>query len=89
VASSANAQTTREAASEIVSVALFRKAHEAVLVITRRWVDEQLGRLRSHPETCRCNEPCGLSHLVTANKVHWTAVTWQRSIRARALLARR
>jgi len=89
VAGADNCVTTREAASEIVSVALFRRAYEGDVVITRRWVDEQLDRLRSHPETCRCNEPCGLSHLVTGNKVTWTAAQWQRSIRARALLARR
>ena len=69
---------TREVATKIVSVSLFGRAHEAGLTITRRWVDSQLERLRTHPSECRCNEPCGLARMVTANKVHWTAVTWQR-----------
>lgn len=87
--STSNCQTTKEAATEIISVALFRRAHEAGLVITRRWVDGELERLRAHPPTCRCNEPCGLSNLVSANKVHWTATLWDRQYRRSKVAARR
>ena len=87
--SSSNCSTTKEAAVEIISVHLFRKASEAGVVIRRRWVDEQLARLRSHSPTCRCNEPCGISHEVTAAAVDWTASGWQRAYRKSQVLARR
>jgi hypothetical protein len=84
-----NAVTTREAAAEIVAVHLFGRAHEAGATITRRWVDDQLERLRSHPPDCRCNEPCGLARQVTAAKVDWTASGWQRQYRWAQVRARR
>jgi hypothetical protein len=84
-----NAVTTREAATEIVSVALWALAYQADVNITRTWVDSQLERLRAHPQPCRCSEPCGLVGKVTANRVHWTATSWQRQYRRAGVLARR
>jgi hypothetical protein len=83
------AVTSREAATEIVSVALWARAYEAGVNITRTWVDSQLERLRSHPPDCRCSEPCGLAGKVTANRVHWTASSWSRQYRRAGVLARR
>lgn len=83
------AVTTREAATEIVSVALWARAYQADVSITRAWVDSQLDRLKSHPPGCRCSEPCGLVGKVTANRVHWTATSWQRQYRRAGVLARR
>jgi len=82
-------EPTREANTEIVAVHLFGRAHEAGVVIDRCWVEDQLERLRSHPTDCRCNEPCGLAQKVTANKVHWIAVCWQRQYRKTKTLAQR
>jgi hypothetical protein len=82
--------TTREAATEIVSVALFRRAHEAGVIITRRWVDEQLDWLRAHEPTCRCAEPCGLAgQLPSGSQVYWLAAGWQRQARIAAIRGRR
>jgi hypothetical protein len=72
---------------EIVSVALFRRAHELGVAITRRWIDEQLERLGSHPPGCRCPEPCHLR--VSASKVHRLAASWQRQYGRAQVLARR
>ena len=83
------AATTREAACKIVSVALFARAYEAGISITRTWVDEQLDRLRSHPQPCRCCEPCDLAAMTTGNKVHWTASGWMRQYRRAGVLVRR
>jgi len=87
--SSRNAVTTREAACEVVSVALFARAYRDDISITRTWVDEQLHRLRSHPQGCRCPEPCDLAAMTTGNKVHWTASSWMRQYRRAGVLARR
>lgn len=89
VAGIANAVTTREAATEIVAVHLFGRAHEAGVTITRRWVDDQLERLRSHAPGCHCCEPCDLARTTTANKVHFISVGWQRQYTRAQVLARR
>jgi hypothetical protein len=82
--------TTREVATEIVAVSLFRRAHEAGVAITRRWVDDQLERLRSHPDGCRCGEPCNLAgQLPSGSQVSWIAVGWQRQARIATIRARR
>jgi hypothetical protein len=78
-----SAATTREAATEIVSVHLFGRAHEAGVAITRRWVDGQLERLCAHPPGCRCSEPYDLVRQVSPSRAYWTARTWQNSIRTR------
>jgi hypothetical protein len=89
VSRTANAVPLREVATEIVAVALFGRAHEAGVAITRRWVDGELDRLRSHPNGCHCSEPCQLVARTTANKVHWVASGWQRQYGGARVLARR
>jgi hypothetical protein len=75
---------------EIVSVALFGRAHEAGIPITRRWVNEQLARLGTHPDGCRCSEACGeIARSMSARSVTWTATTWQRQYGRSLVAARR
>jgi hypothetical protein len=89
VAGGDNAITSREAAMEIVSVHLFSRAYDGDIVATRRWIDDQLARLRNHPDGCLCREPCALAAKVSANKVHWTVQSWQRQYRRSKVSARR
>ena len=84
-----NAATPKEVATEIVAVHLFGRAHDAGVAITRRWIDEQLARLRSHPPECRCAEPCGLVRKVAAGRVYFTASQWQQQYGRARVLARR
>ena len=75
---------------EIVSVALFNRAHEAGIPITRHWVNEQLARLGNHCSGCRCSEPCGeIARSVSARSVTWTAALWQQQYGKARVLARR
>jgi hypothetical protein len=84
-----NAQLQRDTHVEIVSLALFNKARVDGAVATRKWIGAQLARLQSHPDNCHCSEPCQLARQVPVGRVYWTTNTWQRSIRATAVLARR
>jgi hypothetical protein len=89
VAGSYNAVTTKEAATEIVAVALFRRAYAAGIPIARRWVDAELEQLRAHPPQCRCPDPCHLAREVAAAKVDWIASSWMRQYRWAQVKARR
>lgn len=79
----------RDIDAEVVAVALFHRATDHEIVITRKWIEAELNRLKSHGPTCRCNEPCQLSHNVTAAKTHFVVKCWVRSSAATARLARR
>ena len=48
----------RDARIEQVALDIYEIAYRTMEVITRRMVDRELGRLRSHPPDCRCPEPC-------------------------------
>jgi hypothetical protein len=82
-----NAKLQAEADVEIVAVALWRRAHESGVIITRRWVDEQVERLRTHRPGCVCSEPCQLD--VSAKEVAFIAISWQRQYTMSRVLARR
>ena len=84
-----NAVTAREATIEIVALRIFRKADSDGVLITRRYVDGELKRLRRHGLECRCNEPCDLVRKTNAASVFRCATAWQRQISATRLLARR
>jgi hypothetical protein len=75
----------RDARVEIVALHIYEIAYRTMEVITRRFVDEELGRLRSHPPTCRCSEPCGIVDDVAPSRVFWTARTWQNSITVKSV----
>lgn len=79
----------REINAELVAVALFHRAADHDITLTRPWIEAELDRLRSHSPTCRCNELCGLSRGVTAARVHYVARCWSISTAATRRLAQR
>jgi hypothetical protein len=89
VSRTTNAVLQSEADTEVMAVHLFGRAYESGVVITRRWVNSELDRLKSHGPTCRCNEPCQISHQVPPARVDWIAANWQRQYRKSRVLARR
>lgn len=89
VARSDNARLKSEIDTEQVACALYLRADELGVAVTRSYIDEQLTRLRAHSPTCRCSEPCQLSHDVTGYRVHQVARWWVGSVAATRRLARR
>jgi hypothetical protein len=64
---------------------IYEIAYRAMEVITRAFVDEELGRLAAHPPDCRCSAPCGIAD-VSPSRTYWTARTWQNSVTTRSIL---
>lgn len=83
VAGQDNAQLAKDTRTEQVALAIFAIAYRTRESVTRRLVDGELGRLRSHPPACRCCEPCTAARGVSPSRVYWTARTWQNSITTR------
>ncbi len=74
---------------ELVSLRLFNQADEAGALITRRYVQDRLHELRSHPDGCRCNGFCQLARKVNSASVFRCAVAWQRQVNVTRKLAQR
>jgi hypothetical protein len=72
---------------EIVAIALFNRAYTAGITADRRWVDEQIAQLQTHPPGCRCPMPCQLR--VSPKEVAYLAISWQRQYAASRVLAHR
>ena len=75
-----NATALRDIRVEQVSLHIYELAYRTMEVITRRFVDQELEWLRSHPPACRCSDPCQAARDVAPSRVFWTARTWQNSI---------
>lgn len=90
--SSANAvfaRDTRATNIECVALRLFNQADQAGALITRRYVQNRLDELASHPDTCRCAGLCGLARKVNAASVFRCAAAWQRQVNVTRKLASR
>jgi hypothetical protein len=80
---------TREANVEIISLRLFNQADAAGALISRRYVQNRLDELASHPDGCRCAGLCHLARKVNAASVFRCASAWQRQINITRKLASR
>ena len=77
----------KDAQVEMVALDIFEIACRTGESVTRRMVDRELGRLRSHPPDCRCAEPCDLvAGGVSPARTYWTVRTWVNSIATRSVL---
>jgi hypothetical protein len=86
VAGSANAKLLRDARVEIVALHIYELAYRTMEVVTRRFVDRELGRLRTHEPDCRCEAPCAAAKNVSAARTFWVAHVWQNSVTTRSVL---